>query len=137
MHRSAWRNCLENRDGSLIGVPKAAKRARRGPDLPLLATKAARSRGLRLFSKQFRKVNSPKFTAQAGALAYSLVVLVALLYPLLLVGDRALCFWIYERLMVRSIGGTKALLGLICLNPTYSPALEPTPQHHWKAAVGF
>jgi hypothetical protein len=80
---------------------------------------------------------SRKFTAQAGTLAYSLVVLVALLYPLLLVEDRALCFWIYERLMVRSIGGTKALLGLICLNPTYSPALEPTPQHHWKAAVGF
>jgi hypothetical protein len=47
----------------------------------------------------------------------------------------ALFFWIYERLMVRSIGGTKALLGLICLNPTYSPALEPIPQHHSKLSV--
>ena len=53
--------------GPEMGVPKAATRGRRGTDRPLLVTKEARSRSLRLFSKQFRKVNSPKFTTPIAA----------------------------------------------------------------------
>src|SRR5829696_8372759 len=48
-----FRNCLENRDGPLTGVPRALERRQRGPDRPLLAAQEARLRGLRLFSKQF------------------------------------------------------------------------------------
>jgi hypothetical protein len=44
-----------------IGVPKAAKWGRRDTDRPLPAAKEARLKGLQLFSKQFRKVNSAKF----------------------------------------------------------------------------
>src|SRR5215217_7605739 len=56
-----FRNCLEIRNGSRIGAQKAAKRGQRSPDqLPLGAIEEC-SRCLLLFSKQFRKVNSPKF----------------------------------------------------------------------------
>jgi hypothetical protein len=48
-----FRNCLENRSGSRIGTPRAAKRGRRRLDRPLLAAKNARLRRLQLFSKQF------------------------------------------------------------------------------------
>jgi hypothetical protein len=44
--------------GPEIGVPKAAKRGRKSPDRPLFAAEEARSRGLGLFSKQFRNRNS-------------------------------------------------------------------------------
>src|SRR5215213_1550366 len=47
--------------GHEIGVPKAIERGQRGPDQPLLAVEEARSRGLGLFSKQFRKSNSRKY----------------------------------------------------------------------------
>jgi hypothetical protein len=47
--------------GPEIGVPKAVERGQRGPDQPLLAAEEARSRGLGLFSKQFRKEISRKF----------------------------------------------------------------------------
>jgi|SRR5829696_3594114 len=53
IHPSAWRNCLENRNESRIGAPKAAKSERRELDLPPLAAKNTRSRSLQLFSKQF------------------------------------------------------------------------------------
>ena len=61
IHRSAWRNCLENRNGSRIGATKVAKRGRRSPDRLPLAAKEVRSRRLQLFSKQFRKGSSPNF----------------------------------------------------------------------------
>jgi hypothetical protein len=48
-----FRNCLENRNGSQIGFPKASKRGLRGVDRPPLGGKNLRSRSLRLFSKQF------------------------------------------------------------------------------------
>jgi hypothetical protein len=47
--------------GPEMGVPKAATRGRRGTNRPHLATKEARSRSIRLFSKPFRKDNSPNF----------------------------------------------------------------------------
>jgi hypothetical protein len=43
-----------------IGVLKALKRGRKSLDRPLFAAEEARSRGLGLFSKQFRKGNSRK-----------------------------------------------------------------------------
>ena len=60
MHRSAWRNCLESRNKLCKGVPKAVKRGQRSRDRTLLGTEEARSRGLGLFSKQFRKGYSRK-----------------------------------------------------------------------------
>ena len=59
-HRSGWRNCLENRNESRIRSPKASRRGRSGVDQAPLGGKNARSRGLRHFSKQFRKGDSPK-----------------------------------------------------------------------------
>src|SRR5215203_448572 len=47
--------------GCEIGVPEAAKWGRKSPDRPLFAAQDPRPRGLRLFSKQFRKANSAKF----------------------------------------------------------------------------
>ena len=44
-----------------MGFPKALKRDQRSRDRPLLAVQDARSRGLGLFSKQFRKGNSANF----------------------------------------------------------------------------
>src|SRR5215203_1172760 len=61
IHRSAWRNCLENRVVSRIVVPKAAKWGRRRTHRPLPAAKEARLKGLRVFSKQLQKVNSQEF----------------------------------------------------------------------------
>jgi hypothetical protein len=58
--------------GSEIGVPEAAKRGRKSPDRPPFAAQAARSRGLWLFSKQFRKVNSAKLALMLGLLPYHL-----------------------------------------------------------------
>src|SRR5215204_2851159 len=60
MNPTSWRNCLENRVGSRIVVPKAAKWGPSRTDRPLPAAKEARLKGLRLFSKQFRKANSRK-----------------------------------------------------------------------------
>src|SRR5215217_271400 len=54
------RNCLENRDGSRFGAPKAVNRDRRSPDQPFPWRQEARPRRLWLFSKQFRKVGSAK-----------------------------------------------------------------------------
>jgi hypothetical protein len=65
IHRSAWRNCLENRYGSPIRSPKASTSTRRGADRPALDGKNACSRSLRLFSKQFRKGDSQKFAGDA------------------------------------------------------------------------
>src|SRR5215208_6279190 len=48
-----FRNCLENRNGSRVMASKAPRRGRRGVDRQPLGGKNARSRGLRLFSKQF------------------------------------------------------------------------------------
>ena len=56
--RRSRRNCLENRIGSRIVAPRAAKKARRRLEWSLFSTKDPRSRSLRLFSKQFRKGNS-------------------------------------------------------------------------------
>jgi hypothetical protein len=55
------------------------------------------------------------------------VVLVALLYHLLL-GDRALCFWIYVRLTVRSTVGK--LAGARCANPTVYELVSARHQHN-------
>jgi hypothetical protein len=52
---------LFNWDKPRKGVPKALERGRRYSDRPLLAAEVARSRGLGLFSKQFRKAFSPRF----------------------------------------------------------------------------
>src|SRR5215218_644426 len=41
--------------GCEIGVSEAAKRGRKSPDRALFSAREARSRGPRLFSKQFRK----------------------------------------------------------------------------------
>jgi hypothetical protein len=54
---------LENRDKPRSGVPKALKRSQRSRDQPFLAAAEACSRGLGLFSKQFRKGYSPKFVS--------------------------------------------------------------------------
>ena len=51
--RSLWRNCLNIRNRSRIGVTKVVKRGRRSPDRPILAAKEVRSRHLQLFSEQF------------------------------------------------------------------------------------
>ncbi len=51
--RSSWRNCLDIRNRSRIGVTKVVKRGRRSPDRPTLAAKEVRSRRLQLFSEQF------------------------------------------------------------------------------------
>ena len=51
--RSLWRNCLDIRNRSRIGVTKVVKRGRRSPDRPTLAAKEVRSRRLQLFSEQF------------------------------------------------------------------------------------
>jgi hypothetical protein len=48
-----FRNCLENRDGSRIGAPKAVNRDRRSPNRPFPWRQEARPRRLWLFSKQF------------------------------------------------------------------------------------
>src|SRR5215213_2668234 len=58
--RSAWRKCLENRNGSRIWSPKDSTRGLSGVDQPPLGDKKARSRNLRLFSKHFRKAFSQK-----------------------------------------------------------------------------
>ena len=55
IHRSAWRNCSENRDGFRFGVPKAADRGRFDPSCSSLMADEARSRGFRQFSKRFRR----------------------------------------------------------------------------------
>jgi hypothetical protein len=47
--------------GCEVGVPDGAKRGRKSPDRALFAAREARLRGLRPFSKQFRKVNSANF----------------------------------------------------------------------------
>jgi hypothetical protein len=51
--RSSWRNCLDIRNRSRIGVTKVVKRGRRSPDRPTLAAKEVRSRRLQLFSELF------------------------------------------------------------------------------------
>src|SRR5215212_648744 len=58
---SAWRNCLEIRDRSRMGVRERPRRVEGVPIRVHLVATEARSRCLRLFSKQFRKRNSPKF----------------------------------------------------------------------------
>src|SRR5215213_6437130 len=62
---SFWRNCLEIRDRSRIGAPSAAKRGRRSPDSGASCRQRGTVRRLRLFSKQFRKVRSPKFACRS------------------------------------------------------------------------
>jgi hypothetical protein len=54
---TVWKNGISPE----MGVPKALERSQRSRDRPLLAAEEARSRGLGLFSKQFRKGYSPKF----------------------------------------------------------------------------
>src|SRR5215212_3145221 len=53
IHLSAWRNCLENRNGFRIEAPTASERGQRRLDRPPFGAKNARSRSLRPFSKQF------------------------------------------------------------------------------------
>jgi hypothetical protein len=60
IHPSEWRNCLENQNGTRIEAPKRPGRGRKSLDWLPLASKDARSRSLLSFSKQFRKVDSPK-----------------------------------------------------------------------------
>src|SRR5215204_5113093 len=61
IHPSAWRNCLEIRDRSRIGAPRAAKRGGRSPNSGASCHQRGALRRFRLFSKQFRKGNSAKF----------------------------------------------------------------------------
>jgi hypothetical protein len=56
-----FRNCLEIRDRSRIGAPRAAKRGRRSPDSGASCRQRGAVRRLRLFSKQFPRVNSANF----------------------------------------------------------------------------
>src|SRR5829696_1403821 len=56
-----FRNCLEIRDRSRIGAPRAAKRGGRSPNSGASCHQRGALRRFRLFSKQFRKENSPKF----------------------------------------------------------------------------
>jgi hypothetical protein len=53
-----------------MGVPKALEWGQRSRDRPLLAAEEARSRGLKLFSKQFRKEYSPKFARELITSSY-------------------------------------------------------------------
>jgi hypothetical protein len=50
-----------------IGVLKALKRGRKSLDRPLFAAEEARSRGLGLFSKQFRKEVSANFGCRVAS----------------------------------------------------------------------
>jgi hypothetical protein len=59
--------------GPLTGVPRALERRQRGPDRPLLAAEVARLRGLRLFSKQFRKGYSAKLAPTVSSEVVALV----------------------------------------------------------------
>src|SRR5829696_8754098 len=56
-----FRNCLEIRDRSRIGAPRAAKRGGRSPNSGASCHQRGALRRFRLFSKQFRKGNSAKF----------------------------------------------------------------------------
>src|SRR5215213_6044037 len=56
-----FRNCLEIRDRSRMGVRERPRRVEGVPIRVHLVATEARSRCLRLFSKQFRKGNSTKF----------------------------------------------------------------------------
>src|SRR5215203_2526287 len=66
IHRSAWRNCLEIRNESRSGDCRAARRGPRVVYLPLLAPTTHPPEAFQLFSKQFRKVNSPKFQTKSA-----------------------------------------------------------------------
>src|SRR5215204_6254214 len=57
----SFRNCLEIRDRSRMGAPRAAKRGGRSPNSGASCHQRGALRRFRLFSKQFRKGNSPKF----------------------------------------------------------------------------
>jgi hypothetical protein len=61
IHRSAWRNCLENRPRLLERASSAAKTADRGSFDPSWPPSEPLLRGPTRFSKQFRKGYSPKF----------------------------------------------------------------------------
>src|SRR5215210_2590433 len=51
-----------------IGPGARVRKGSKGADQPFLAANEARSRGPRLFSKQFRKGNSPKLGAACTAI---------------------------------------------------------------------
>src|SRR5215207_6989504 len=56
-----FRNCLEIRDRSRMGAPRAAKRGGRSPNSGASCHQRGALRRFRLFSKQFQKGNSAKF----------------------------------------------------------------------------
>ena len=61
IHRSAWRNCLENSRRSLDRASSTPRSGRSGLLRPLLVSFGTPILPLSRFSKRFRKVNSPKF----------------------------------------------------------------------------
>src|SRR5215207_11039809 len=63
IHPSAWRNCLEIRNGSRIGATKAAKMGRRSPDRLPLGAKEARSRRLRPTFRTYKRAQAQLLVA--------------------------------------------------------------------------
>jgi hypothetical protein len=61
IHRSAWRNCLENSRGSFESASSAASSGRSGPFDPSWPPPEPLFRDTFGFSKQFRKGYFPKF----------------------------------------------------------------------------
>src|SRR5215211_9134748 len=66
MHRSAWRNCLENGRRPIERASSTPGSDRSGPPRPLLAPFGTPILRLSRFSKQFRKKNSRKFAVTSG-----------------------------------------------------------------------
>src|SRR5215212_8698275 len=60
IHRSAWRNCLENSRGSFKSASSTARSGRSSPFAPTWPPPEPLFRDTSRFSKQFRKVNSQK-----------------------------------------------------------------------------
>jgi hypothetical protein len=60
-----FRNCLENPNRLHFVVPRVGGTGRKAPFATLSATKNMRSKPVQLFSKQFRKVRSPKFACRS------------------------------------------------------------------------
>src|SRR5215211_6621439 len=64
IHRSAWRNCLENRDSLQFAAPSVGNGGREAPFRSPVPSNIPYRETRQLFSKQFRKGNSPKYVPQ-------------------------------------------------------------------------
>ena len=73
IHRSAWRNCLENSRGSFKNASSVARSGRSGPFDPSWPPPKPLFRDTSRFSKQFRKVNSPKFAVASDPLSAAVI----------------------------------------------------------------